>query len=113
MTQTRGFHSPRCILLHTDISRNGTSKVGNWTQGEKRGQGTTGAKRILAVIGTGGPAKRSVILRKQNEGASVRRTRIDKAVDEGSASAAGLKRTREADQEAYRRCKTARQTDLR
>eukprot|EP00959_Pyramimonas_sp_CCMP1952_P475136 9504024-Pyramimonas_sp.AAC.1 len=26
---------------------------------------------------------------------------------------AGLKRTREAEQEAYRRCKTARQTDLR
>ena len=42
-----------------------------------------------------------------------RRTRTDKAADEGTASAAGLKRTREEEQEAYRRCKTARQTDLR
>ena len=45
---------------------------------------------------------------------SGRRTRTDKAADEGTASAAGLKRTREEEQEAYRWCKTAaRQTDLR
>eukprot|EP00959_Pyramimonas_sp_CCMP1952_P118010 2467437-Pyramimonas_sp.AAC.1 len=39
-------------------------------------------------------------------------TRTDRTV-EGTATAVGLKRTREAEQEAYRRCKTARQTDLR
>ena len=43
----------------------------------------------------------------------MRRTRTDKAVDEGAASAVGLKRTREDEQEVYRRCKTARRTDLR
>ena len=31
----------------------------------------------------------------------------------GTATAVGLKRTREAEQEAYRRCKTVRQTDPR
>eukprot|EP00959_Pyramimonas_sp_CCMP1952_P452352 9466432-Pyramimonas_sp.AAC.1 len=46
-------------------------------------------------------------------GASVRRTRTNKAAGEGTASAAGLKRTREAEQKVYKRCKTARQTDLR
>eukprot|EP00959_Pyramimonas_sp_CCMP1952_P355273 7441714-Pyramimonas_sp.AAC.2 len=33
--------------------------------------------------------------------------------DEGTATAFGLKKTREDEQEVYRRCKTARQTDLR
>eukprot|EP00959_Pyramimonas_sp_CCMP1952_P398929 8359466-Pyramimonas_sp.AAC.1 len=32
-------------------------KVGNCTQGEKRGRETRGVECILAVIGTGGPAK--------------------------------------------------------
>eukprot|EP00976_Prorocentrum_cordatum_P106562 1194477-Prorocentrum_minimum.AAC.3 len=32
-------------------------KVGNWTQGEKRGRGAMGVECTLAVIGTRGPAK--------------------------------------------------------
>eukprot|EP00959_Pyramimonas_sp_CCMP1952_P352794 7391533-Pyramimonas_sp.AAC.1 len=36
-------------------------KVGNWTQGEKRGSETRGVECTLAVFGTGGPVKRSNI----------------------------------------------------
>eukprot|EP00976_Prorocentrum_cordatum_P046415 938342-Prorocentrum_minimum.AAC.5 len=32
-------------------------KVGNWTQGEKRGRGPMGVECSLAVIGTGGPVR--------------------------------------------------------
>eukprot|EP00959_Pyramimonas_sp_CCMP1952_P060437 1262567-Pyramimonas_sp.AAC.2 len=32
-------------------------KVGNWTQGEKRGRGAMGVESTLAVVGTGEPVK--------------------------------------------------------
>eukprot|EP00959_Pyramimonas_sp_CCMP1952_P017983 381440-Pyramimonas_sp.AAC.1 len=60
----------------------------------------------------GGKRGRSRATSLEDRGASVRRTRTDKAVDEETASAVGLKRTREDEQRVYRRCKTARQTDL-
>eukprot|EP00976_Prorocentrum_cordatum_P051482 1039716-Prorocentrum_minimum.AAC.1 len=41
------------------------------------------------------------------------RLQVDRAVDEGTATAVRLKRSREDGQEVYRRCKTARQRGLR
>eukprot|EP00959_Pyramimonas_sp_CCMP1952_P055525 1160334-Pyramimonas_sp.AAC.1 len=56
--------------------------------------------------------KRLLLREVEDRGARRTRTRTDRTV-EGPATAVGLKRTGEAEQEAYRRCKTARQTDLR
>ena len=74
----------------------------------ERDEGRGGPKGPGAERGDGSRARSP-----EDRGASVRRTRTDKAVDEGAASAVGLKRTREDEQEVYRQCKTARRTDLR
>eukprot|EP00959_Pyramimonas_sp_CCMP1952_P139728 2924149-Pyramimonas_sp.AAC.1 len=68
-------------------------------------------KELRLTMRLGALCLRASVSRRVNK--KCERTRTDNAVDEGTASAVGLKRTREDEQAVYRRCKTARQTDLR
>eukprot|EP00959_Pyramimonas_sp_CCMP1952_P442400 9261335-Pyramimonas_sp.AAC.1 len=53
------IESQICSRLDIYVGESGESsgRVGNRTQGEKRGRGTTGVASTLAVIGTGGSVK--------------------------------------------------------
>ena len=82
------------------------------TAGGTQRAGRVGRREGVAERSGGGRRGQSRARSPEDRDVRGRRTRTDKAADEGTASAAGLKRTREEEQEAYRRCKTARQTDL-
>eukprot|EP00959_Pyramimonas_sp_CCMP1952_P282724 5909398-Pyramimonas_sp.AAC.1 len=51
-------HIARVMLAGPKVGER-WEKVGNWTQGEKKGREAMGVERTRAVIGTGGPVKRS------------------------------------------------------
>eukprot|EP00976_Prorocentrum_cordatum_P029878 608078-Prorocentrum_minimum.AAC.1 len=73
------------------------------TAGGTQRAGRVGRREGVAERSGGGRRGQSRARSPEDRDVRGRRTRTDKAADEGTASAAGLKRTREEEQEAYRR----------